>query len=241
MKTGISFFVILLFVFICKSFTSEKVIEIYNNPIDKVLGEKWSEKKCVRKANFSAILNKKAADLNRSSEVYSIKKIQPNYYFLRHKKKFAESKTYSLIVKTKKNKIVDYTAINDYHLFNVIFYKEKLYYIADDFREGSLIERPNYGYVIGCLDKRLNDKWRLEQKSKILPFEAASFTIKKDTIYTEINTIVGCSICYKIIQHRIGLNGKIISLTDVGGNNSQAEIPINVMISNLQLKNLNKN
>jgi hypothetical protein len=233
MKVAVTFFTIILFVFLCKFITKSQEIKVYDNPLDKVLGEKWSEKKCIRKANYSSILNKNKADLNRSSNVYIIKKIHSNFYFLRHKKKFAESKTYSLIVKTKKNKIVDYTTINDYHLFNVIFYKEKLYYIADDFREGSLIERPNYGYVIGCLDKRLNDKWKLEQKSKILPFEAVSISIKNDEISVGINAIVGCSICYKIIQHRIGLDGKVIRLTDVGGMNSHEQVPVELIKKNL--------
>jgi hypothetical protein len=233
MKIGISFATILLFIFLSKSFTRVDEFKAYDNPIDNVLGEKWSGKKCVRKANYKSILNKNEVDLNRNSEVYSIKKIHSNFYFLRHKKKFVESKTFSLIVKTKKNKIVAYKAINDYHIFNVIFYKEKLYFLADDFREGSLIDRPNYGYVIGCLNSQLEDNWQMEQKSKILPFEAASFSIKKDTIYSGINAIVGCSICFKIIQHRIGLDGNIIRLTDVGGMNSHEQVPVELIKKNL--------
>lgn len=235
MKIGISFLTILLFVVICKNFTDPREIEVYDNPLDTILGEKWRNEKCIRRANFPEILNKSATDLNRSSKVYSINKIHSNFYFLRHKKKFAESKTYSLIVKINKNKIVAYKAINDYHLFKVIFHKEKLYYLADDFREGSLIERPNYGYVIGCLDTQLNEKWKIEQKSKIRPFEAASFSIKNDTISANVNVIVGCSICYKTANHQIGLDGKVISIEDVGGMNSQDEIPVELIKKKLKL------
>lgn len=206
MKTGISFLTILLFVVICKNFTDPREIEVYNNPLDTILGEKWRNEKCIRRANFPAILNKRATDLNRSSEVYSIKRINANFYFLRHKKKFAESKTYSLIVKTNKNKIVAYNPIKDYHLFDVIYYKEKLYYLADDFRGGS----SNYGYVISCLDKNLNLLWSREQQSKVLPFKAKELKVYNDSIEIHINSYGASTMFNSILMHIVSTNGNLL-------------------------------
>lgn len=136
--------------------------QIFNNPLDQILGEKKLDDGSIRKDNFDSILKIPSKFLLDSSELYSIKRLNNNLYLLKRKKFFLNNRYYSLVVKTKSSHISAVFPFVDHAIVDGLIEKDTLYLLCGDYSEQSYPWKQDYMIQIIGYDNNLNEFWMLK-------------------------------------------------------------------------------
>lgn len=159
-----SFFGFILLYLTTSDFAKELVTpekEVFENPLDRILGEKKLENGTVRPDNFDSILKIKASFLKDSSGLYTIKALKKDLFLVSRKKFFNDNRFYSLFVKTKGDLIVFYHAINDFTVKDAIYADNKIYLIGDEYTQTVHSWKATLTLKITCLDLNFKEVWNV--------------------------------------------------------------------------------
>lgn len=143
-------------------FTPRK--EIFENPLDRILGEKKLDNGNLRQNNFDSILKINASTLKDSSELYKIRKLRKNVFLLTRKKFFYNNKKYSLFVKTQGDQIVSYHAVNDFVVRGAVSLENRIYFMGDDYKGITDDWQSSYALKINCLNLNFEGEWSTVSK-----------------------------------------------------------------------------
>lgn len=202
------------------------------NPIDTVLGAKFIKTKdTIRANNFKDFIGISSENLERTSQIYNIIKIDNATFLLQPKKIYSEARYFNALLKVGNKKISHYHIFNDYKVIDYQVIENNIVLLFDNFE---LQEVQNSHWNIKKtqinmerFDNSLNPVWVYKIPAKIFPIKANSLRDNKDnsSITCSIDLIFGSSMCYKTIELKLNsTNGKYISAVKIADVNSPESI-----------------
>lgn len=194
--------------------------EVFENPLDCILGEKKLDDGSLREDNFDSILKINASFLKDSSELYEIKKLRKDLFLLTRKAFFNQNRFYSIFLKTKGDKIVFYQVTNDFTVKDAFYSNQKIYFIGDEYTETTNSWNATSTLRIACVDLNFNKKWTVAS----LPYKgyycfARKLKLEKNKLKAtiEVQRDGSSSMCTSSYNLLMDKTGKLESHTYLGG------------------------
>lgn len=201
------------------------------NPLDVILGDKKLDDGSIRKDNFQDILRLKASFLKDSSALYRVQQLKKDLFLLTRKKFYYNNRNYSLVIKTKENRIIVCYPVKDFLIKGALLSEDKMYWIGDDYDEIAKPWRSTYTVKVSCMDLDLHEQWVVSSKSgRGYFFYGTDLKLKNNILVAGIavQNQGGSTMCVDYFDLSLSKKGKVLHSVFLGtdacrGKNTELE------------------
>lgn len=198
---------------------SIKVYEL--SKLDTILGDKLIEfdSNKIRKNNFESLLNLQIAELNKTSNIYTVKQLNKQFYLIQQIKNYELARKFSLLVKSDGKKIIDFRVFNDLIIQDIKREGDYWIVVLSDYMNRNPHWKTKYQFCVLKLDDAFNEIWSYS-KDLDEPMSVSDLTLLKDEYTIKVNIVTGCEICFVTAKLHLSKKGEYLTIEPISNTNS---------------------
>ena len=207
--------------------TKNSIVEGFNgNPLDLILGDKMIDEKtkAIRSNNFENLLALTRFDLEKHSELYSLKNLADDFTLLTQKKTYSEARNFDIILKLEKESVSKYFVLNDSRIEGEYQDSSTLYILTGDIENHNVYWKTENKICLLKFDDQLNQFSKYTAKSNLYPLEAVSLRNENNQLIATVEVITGCHICTNTFELKFNETGNCTSAVEIAKTNSNVEL-----------------